>query len=351
MSHTTTNLGSGSDSLGNLYLLSDSGELSVVQHGGHGGSHKSGGGSSPPPPPPPPPPSTPVPTLVGAAGGFEINLVWDSSVASAPSAFVTAITNAAKYYTTLYSNPEVINLAVGYGEIDGQSMGTGALGESMSSGYLLPYSTVATDLKNGAGASTYAGDVNYVAQAMAGLPGADPTSGGSFYTSMAEAKALGVIPGGAPSSTSLDGYIGITSAYPLEYNQTASSGTYDATGIAEHEISEIMGRVGSEGQLFGSGVYTPLDLFRYSGVNVRDLAPGSGYFSIDGGATNLGTYNNPLAGGDASDWISSHIGDSYGFGYSGHTAVVSPTDILENAVLGYHLTQAGATATQNLGLA
>jgi hypothetical protein len=168
---------------------------------------------------------------------------------------------------------------------------------------------------------------------------------------LAEAKALGVIPGGAPSSTSLDGYIGITSAYPLEYNQTASSGTYDATGIAEHEISEIMGRIGSEGQLIGSGIYTPLDLFRYSGVNVRDLAPGPGYFSIDGGATNLGTYNNPLAGGDASDWTPSLIGDSYGFGYSGHTAVVSPTDILENAVLGYHLTQAGATATQTLGLA
>ena len=63
-----------------------------------------------------------------------------------------------------------------------------------------------------------------------------------------------------------------------------------------------MGRFGSVGTELGSGVYTPLDLFRYTSSGVRDLTvgPASPYFSINNGATNLGTYNNPASGGDAS---------------------------------------------------
>jgi hypothetical protein len=36
---------------------------------------------------------------------------------------------------------------------------------------------------------------------------------------------------------------------------------------------------------------------------------------------------------------------------AGSAYVVSPTDVLENAVLGYHLTAAGSNTTQHLGLA
>jgi hypothetical protein len=333
------------DSPGQLFLMDDNGALTAVQ------SNSAKGGSSSTRVSTKTTVAAPAPTLVGTAGGFEINLVWDKSVASAPAGFESAVIAAAKYYTTLYSNAEVINIAVGYGEIAGSAMSAGALGESESYGYNLSYSTVASAMKKDASASNYTGQTNYVAQADASLPSADPTHGGYFFTTTAEAKALGLVSGGAPSSTTLDGYIGVTSSYPLEYNQTATTGTYDAIGIVEHEISEIMGRLGSEGALFGRNEYTPLDLFRYSKNGVRDLTPTAGYFSINNGATDLGNYNNPQYGGDASDWAAGLIGDSYGFGYAGHTALVSPTDILENAVLGYHLTSAGSTATQHLGLA
>ena len=86
---------------------------------------------------------------------------------------------------------------------------------------------------------------------------------------------------------------------------------------------------------------------------MRDLTvgPASPYFSINNGATNLGTYNNPASGGDASDWVRTLAGDFYGSGYSGRPAAVSPTDLVEDLVLGYKFTTAGLAATQNLGLA
>jgi hypothetical protein len=80
------------------------------------------------------------------------------------------------------------------------------------------------------------------------------------------------------------------------------SGQHDAIGAFEHEISEVMGRIGSLGQHNGPGVYTPIDLFRYSSVGVRQLVYGPGYFSVNG-QTLLTAYNNPSSSGDAVDWI------------------------------------------------
>ena len=104
-----------------------------------------------------------------------------------------------------------------------------------------------------------------------------------------------------------------------------------------------MGRFGSVGTELGSDVYTPLDLFRFTSSGVRDLTvgPASPYFSINNGATNLGTYNNPASGGDASDWVRTLAGDSYGSGYSGRTAVVSPTDLVEEFGAGLQVYDCG----------
>jgi hypothetical protein len=327
----------GSGDQGQLVLLDDDGHLSPVSSSAAGGSSthsltffRFGG--------------TPAPTLVGSAGGLQFNLIWDSSVASAPAGFESAAIYAASLYTQYYSNPEVINVHIGYGEVDGYRLGQGALGESMSYGYLDSYSQVLSELKGDAGSSTWA------AQADSSLPAADPTNGGSFFVSTAEAKALGQISG---YGTATDGYIGLSSIYPFDYtpNTTPAFNQYDAVGTFAHELSEVMGRVGSVGSIFGANIYTPLDLFRYSSAGTRDLTAGPGYFSINNGTTNLGTYNNPQNGGDASDWIPTLQGDSYGSGYSGVRAVVSPTDIIENAVLGYHMTQAAVNYTKTPQLA
>ena len=93
--------------------------------------------------------SPPAPTLVGSSSGLQIDLIWDSSVAKAPSGFMQAIIDAAQYYTTLFSNQEVINIDVGYGEIGGSSLASNALGESESYGYLTNYSTVTDALAQG----------------------------------------------------------------------------------------------------------------------------------------------------------------------------------------------------------
>jgi hypothetical protein len=327
----------GSGDQGQLVLLDDDGHLSPVSSSAAGGSSthsltffRFGG--------------TPAPTLVGSAGGLQFNLIWDSSVASAPAGFESAAIYAASLYTQYYANPEVINVHIGYGEVDGYRLGQGALGESMSYGYLDSYSQVLSELKGDAGSSTWA------AQADSSLPAADPTNGGSFFVSTAEAKALGQISG---YGTATDGYIGLSSIYPFDYtpNTTPAFNQYDAVGTFAHELSEVMGRVGSVGSIFGANIYTPLDLFRYSSAGTRDLTAGPGYFSINNGTTNLGTYNNPQNGGDASDWIPTLQGDSYGSGYSGVRAVVSPTDIIENAVLGYHMTQAAVNYTKTPQLA
>lgn len=327
-----------------LILMTDDGPVSTM----FGGSaSKKGGPSSPPSPSPSPSPplSSGGSTLVGAAGGLQFNLVWDTSVAGAPSGFKSAAIAAASEYTTMFSNPETITIDVGFGEVGGSALYAGNLAQSRFLGTYETYASVRSALLGDAGSSSY----QALADSTLGLT--DPTHGGKFFVTTAEAKALGQMTG-----TGLDGAIGLSSAYSFDYNAPTTPvapGQYDAIGAMEHEISEVMGRFGSVGSKLGSAVYTPLDLFRYTSSGVRDLTvgPASPYFSINNGATNLGTYNNPASGGDASDWVRTLVGDSYGSGYSGRTSVVSPTDLVEDSVLGYKFTTAGLAATHTLGLA
>ncbi len=333
---------SSPDAPGPLVLLDDDGHLSPVTGASGSGSQTTAGGIQG---------SAPAATLVGPSNGLQFNLIWDASVSSAPASFMSAVITAATFYTQQFANHEVINVQVGYGEVAGSTIGSGALAESESYGYTETYAQVSAGLRGDASSSS--------AQATADstLPSNDPTNGGSFFVSTAEAKALGQV-SGIDSNT--DGYIGLSSSYSFSFNGSPTSGQFDAIGAMEHELSEVMGRIGSVGSLFGTGVYTPLDLFRYSSAGTRALAAGPGYFSIDNGNSNLGTYNNPLNGGDASDWTPGLAGDSYGSGYPGMSAAVSSNDIVEDSVLGYVLghqdhppvvTAPNYTATRNQTIA
>jgi len=315
-------------SLGQEYMMNDSGELSLASATGPHSSvtHSSATNSL-------------APTVVGTAGGLQFDLIWDSSVAQAPSGFESSIIAAAKYYTTLFSNPEIINIHVGYGEVGGSRMGSGALGESESYGYLTNYATVDTALQHDASSSTYQ------TSADATLTSTDPTHGNQFFVTSSEAKTLGLISG---NSTSVDGFIGLGSNYSMDYATNVAGnkiGTnqFDAVAIAEHEISEVMGRIGVEGAMInGKPTDTPLDLFRYTGSGVRDLTPTTAYLSINGGFTSLGLYNNPTNGGDAADWASSVVNDAYdAFTSAGKLEVVSASDVIEESLLGYKFTSAG----------
>jgi hypothetical protein len=337
---------SGDTSLGPLgpeYLVGDSG----LTHGGTptGGTAQLRG-------------STPAPTLVGSAGGLQFDLIWDSSVASAPSGFMQAVIDAATYFMTLFSTDAVINIHVGWGEIAGQSLSRGALGESESYGNFANYSAVASALTSG-GYSPSAGN--------------EPTTS-QFFVTTAEEKAFGWISG---TSTSTDGYIGFGTlshtGYSWNFNATSTAGynsgigsnQFDLEAVAWHEISEVMGRIGMEGATMnGAQTYTPLDLFNFHSAGVLQLSGSGGHFSTNNGSTPLGNFNNATTnGGDIADWASNasptaqsgttmpalpsgNYSDAFdAFAWPGYNGVVSQSDIQELAALGYTLTPAGvATA-------
>ncbi len=283
-------------------------------------------------------------SLVGVAGGLQFNLKWDSHATSAPAGFRNAVIIAAANMSANFSNQAVVNIQVGYGEINGQTLGANAAAESASYGDYYTYSTVNGALQNDASNSA----IQSTADATLGT--SDPTNGGKFFVSSAEQKALGLK---SATSTGVDGFISLSKALPFEFNQTAAPGKYDAVGAMEHEISEVMGRTGSVGAAYGTGVYTPLDLFRYTSTNSADPASGSpvrsltqnatSYFSIDGGATNYGNYNASTGSNDYADWNESKLGDPFGYSVAGAKEAMMANDAIEIATIGWNLASSGAT--------
>src|SRR5260370_36463283 len=112
-------------------------------------------------------------------------------------------------------------------------------------------------------------------------------------------------------------------------------------GAMEHELAEgIFGRIGSLGSStagLGSGIYTPLDLFRYSSAGVHDYSnPGANdFFSVDGTHLLTAFNNHNVNGGDVSDWDPNIRGDSFGDAYTGTVGQVTPTDLRELDILGW----------------
>jgi hypothetical protein len=256
---------------------------------------------------------------------MQINVTFDQSIGSLPTGFVTAIDYVVNYYDSLFTNNVTINIDVGYGEIGGQSLESSALGENEPNLVPVSYSSVRSALQaQGApGAST--------------LPSSSPLSSGSLYITQAEAQALGLY----PNNGSLDAYVGFTSAFSFSYSATAkpASNQYYFIGVAEHEISELMGRMSMLDQ-----APTPMDLYRYSSPGVRDLTTGgtgsSAYFSINNGTTNLGTWNNQTSNGDLGDWYPQGPApggnDAYNdYSNPGVINVVSANDITLMQALGW----------------
>lgn len=255
--------------------------------------------------------------LAGQAHALTFTVTWDSSVGGAPSGFQTAFQNAISFYETSFSNPININLNVGWGEVNNQTI-TGALGASSSSIIASNYSSVKNALTSaGAPGSTI-------------LSSSAPGNLGMQITT-ANAKALGLHVPGAPASA--DGFIGFgTYNYDFDPSNGVMSGAYDFFGVASHEISEVMGR-----QSALTGYLSVQDLYRYTAPGTHDLSGGSAYFSVDGGVTNINTFNS-ASGGDLGDWASSAGHDAFGaFAYSGVVNPVTAADITMMQALGYTL--------------
>ena len=292
--------------------------------------------------------TAPAATPPTASAGLVIDVKYDSTVNGAPIGFTAAVTAAVDSLESMFTNNVTLTIAVGWGEVNGQTItAPGVVGQSTSNGDLLSYTTVRDALRaNQTSADQIA--------AAASLPVSDPTGGAGtrdFYVSQAQEKALGIA---VPYPSATDGAIGLAalSNYTFDPNNRAAPGQFDAIGVLEHEFTEVMGRTGALGVYDGAGIYTPLDLFRYTtnsqGAVVRQLAPGAGSFSVDG-QTLLTQYNNPVSGGDATDWVTSLQGDSFGDANPGVAGLVTVTDLRQMNVLGYNLSTAASSVVSSGG--
>ena len=276
-----------------------------------------------------------------AGAGLIIDINWDSSVSSAPAGFATAVNQVVSYYESHFSNPVTITIDVGYGEVASMPLQAGALGESETALTSVSYSQLETALANNANAL---GDT----AAAASLSATSPVNGGVYYLPTAEAEALGI----SGASASVNGYAGFSSSLNFAYNDTngVASNQYDFFGVVAHEFSEIMGRQMLDG--YGANYYEPLDLFHYSAPGVHDFSgTTAGYFSANGGTTNLGSFNTNSSG-DFGDWASSVGANSYlAFTGSGAVNPVTANDLTEMNILGWDPTTASSAPTVTISLA
>ena len=292
-------------------------------------------------------------TISGPPGnGMTFVVTWDSSVASAPAAFMTDVEEAFQFYADTFSNPVTLYYNVGFGERGGTPLGSSDLGTSSEK--LITnqsYASLLTQLN---------ADAVSPAQklALASLPATSPFGSSTLDMTIAQAAVLGfpgvgANPGGDVGFNDVD-----TWNYNSEPNQPPLFGEPDFFGTVEHEISEVMGRdseIGSDkgGTEKATTLYSPMDLFRYTAPNTRALSPFTAlaYFSIDNGVTPLGYWNNYTTGGsgDLGDWEqnadppgSGYTPDAYNSGSnSGIDNPITSNDITLMNVVGYDL----ATAT------
>jgi hypothetical protein len=299
------------------------------------------------------------------SSNLAFDLIWDPSVAGAPKDFVNAVDAAAKMLVSFLSpaTQTIVYVEVGWGEVGGGSLVPGALSESLPA--LVYFNEPGTDYQDVVNALAAHGDNVTAAQAY----GATGPGGLNVAFTTAEGKALGLLPETINASTGPDGAIGFNTLAG-----TPNSWQFDATGTrasqfnlqaaAVHELTEVMGRVGSEGLQIGvlapDGVtvvpaLTPLDLLTYSapnqlafgqGLPAYGIGPG-GYFSTDNGVTQMGQFNPYFTAGDVGDWLSYPSVTNSGtlpknqqdafdaFIQPGYNLAISLDDIAEMKALGY----------------
>ena len=256
-----------------------------------------------------------------ASAQLTIHLTFDSSVTSNPnSAAIQAACNyVAAELQNNYTNAVTININVV------AAAGTSVFGQSTTA---LIGTYTYTQVRGFLAAASFTPDD---ATALASLPVADPTGGGTFWLPTALAKALGQR---SATNPSLDGTFTLGAGNPFNYSTTnrAVSGQFDFVGVVEHEFTEIMGRIAGD----DSAHMETYDLFRFSAANTHNFSTSASglYFSVNNGVTSLRVFNSN-AGGDRGDWNSATPDACNAFMTAGTLHAFSETDYKVMDVIGY----------------
>ncbi|HEY1425058.1 MAG TPA: NF038122 family metalloprotease [Caulobacteraceae bacterium] len=288
---------------------------------------------------------------------MKINVTFDASTKGAPTGFFAAVNAAVQFWASQITNPITVSITFGYGSVNGTPMDTGALGESEAAGGHFLYGQAIGMLQWLATSPNDLLTLPTLLEAMPkelSVPGfvQTPTSSpeGVFLT-LAQARALDLY---FPAGGVTDGYVGLSSSasFTFDPNNRAVAGEYDAIGVLEHEIAEVLGRISNVGQpqpdADGNTDVTLLDLYRYSGPGALNPTSDTGNFSLDG-VTMLEPFNNPSNGGDSGDWSNAVTNDSFNaFGAAGVELGVSNDDLTVMGALGYKL--AGAPVVNYAGI-
>ncbi len=262
---------------------------------------------------------------------MQIDFIYDSSVSSAPAGFTAALAYAAGVLDTLIVNPITVTIQVGWNEIGGAPIGVGNVAEGGPlAGTTVSYAAIVAALR--------ANVTDPSAQSLlASLPSVAPPQISTYYIAPAQEKAWGMLPAASPGA---DGKIGFGSGFNYSFNPNdqSASGLLAFIGIAEHEITHALGRIDGDG---------PFALVDYSAPGVYAPPNTGGYFSVDGGKTNLGQFNG-IPNGDSADWAVAASGDSFDYVTNpGVVGTISASDRTLLGALGYSIAPA-ATPSQFL---
>ncbi len=255
---------------------------------------------------------------------MQIDFSYDSSVSSAPAGFTAALAYAAGVLDTLIANPITVTIQVGWNEIGGVPLGAGDVAEGGPlAGTMMSYAAVVAALR--------AHVTDPAAQSLlASLPNVPPSQISGYYIAPAQEKAWGMLP---PAGAGADGMIGFGSGFNYSFNPNdqSAAGLLAFIGVAEHEITHALGRVDGDG---------PLELVDYSAPGVLARTNTGGYFSVDGGNTNLGQFNG-IPNGDSADWAAASSGDSFDYVTNpGVAGIISTSDRTLLGALGYSINPA-----------